>query len=126
MGAEAERASNPRNLHHTNFESGLIFVYDRAVRSREITDKIRPILRQHNVAFAGLFGSRARGDERTDSDVDLLVRFSKQAGLFELIGLERDLSAALNLKVDVVTEGALSPQIKPHILKDLKPIYGEG
>ena len=92
---------------------------------QEIGTKIEPVLRKYDVSFAGLFGSRARGDERPDSDVDLLVRFHRQKGLFELVGLERDLSETLNLKVDVVTEGALSPLLKSEILKDLQPLYGQ-
>lgn len=92
---------------------------------QEISAKIAPVLRRHDVSFVGLFGSRARGDERPDSDVDLLVRFNKQKGLLELVGLERDLSETLNLKVDVVTEGALSPLLRSEVIKDLQPIYGQ-
>ena len=92
---------------------------------QEISKKIAPILQRNDVTFAGIFGSRARGEERADSDVDLLVRFNKQKGLFELSGLERDLSEKLNLKVDLVTEGALPPLLKTEVLKDLQPLYGQ-
>jgi len=92
---------------------------------QEITQKIEPVLKKHDVSFAGLFGSRARGEERPDSDVDLLVRFNEQKGLFEMVGLEHDLSEVLNLEVDVVTEGALSPSLKFEVLKDLQPLYGQ-
>ncbi len=92
---------------------------------QEITKKIEPVLRKHDVSFAGLFGSRARGEERSDSDVDILVRFNKQKGLFEMVALERDLSASLNLKIDVVTEGGLSPALKSEVMKYLQPIYGQ-
>jgi uncharacterized protein len=92
---------------------------------QEISKKITPILQRNDVVFAGIFGSRARGEERADSDVDLLVSFNKQKGLFELVGLERDLSEELNLKVDLVTEGALSPSLKTEVLKDLQPLYGQ-
>ena len=93
--------------------------------AQEITKKIEPVLKKHDVSFAGLFGSRARGEERSDSDVDLLVKFKTQKGIFELVGLERDLSESLNLKVDVVTEGGLSPLLKSEVLKDLQPLYGQ-
>ncbi len=93
---------------------------------QHLSSRIEPILRRHDVSFAGLFGSRARGDERPDSDLDVLVRFNTQKGLFELVSLERDLSDELNLRVDLVTEGALSPVLRAEIMKDLQPIYGQG
>jgi predicted nucleotidyltransferase len=93
--------------------------------TREIMLRIEPILKKHGVSFAGLFGSRARGEERPDSDVDLLVRFNQQKGLFELVDLEKDLSETLNLEVDVVTEGALSPLLRTEVYKDLQPLYGQ-
>jgi hypothetical protein len=93
--------------------------------AQEITRKIELVLKKHDVSFAGLFGSRARGEERPDSDVDILVRFNKQKGLFELVDLEKDLSDALNLEVDVVTESALSPLLRSEVYKDLQPLYGQ-
>ena len=93
--------------------------------AQEMTNKIESVLKKYDVSFAGVFGSRARGEERANSDVDLLVRFNKQKGLFELAGLERDLSESLNLKVDLVTEGGLSPLLKSEVMKDLQPIYGQ-
>ncbi len=91
----------------------------------EIIKKIEPILRKHGVTFAGLFGSRARGEERPDSDMDLLVKFGEPKGYFDVIDLEEDLSKTLAVDVDLVTEGALSPIIKPEVLKDLQPLYGQ-
>ena len=91
----------------------------------DITQKITPILKKHDVSFVGLFGSRARGDERIDSDLDLLVRFRKPKGFFDLVGLEHDLSKTLDVNVDVVTEGALHPILKAEVFKDLQPLYGQ-
>ncbi len=87
--------------------------------------KVRSILSQNDVQFAGIFGSRARGDNRPDSDIDLIVRFKegKIKGLFELIALQRELSEILGIKVDLVTEGSISPHIKKYALKDLRVIY---
>ena len=92
---------------------------------QEIAKKIEPLLKKHDVSFVGVFGSRARGEEKPGSDIDLLVRFKEQKGLFELVGLERDLSESLNIKVDLVTEGGLSPLLKSEVMKDLQPIYGQ-
>lgn len=89
------------------------------------TQLIEPILRKHDVEYAGVFGSRARGDNRPDSDLDLLVKFSSPKSLFGLIGLEHSLSDKLAIKVDIVTEAALHPYLKPYILKDLRVFYGK-
>ena len=60
------------------------------------------------------------------SDIDLLVNFSKRKSLLALIGLERQLSDALGKKVDLLTEASLSPYLRSRILRDLQVIYGEG
>jgi len=56
-----------------------------------------------------LFGSAARGDERADSDIDLLVEFDPGRNLLDLIGLENDLAEAPGRKVDVLTAGGARP-----------------
>ena len=87
--------------------------------------KVIPILQQNDVEFAAVFGSYARGEATSESDIDLLVRFSKPKGFFAFGNLERKLSDTLKKKVDLVTEGALSPYIRSSVLKDLQVLYGE-
>lgn len=87
--------------------------------------QIFPLLEKNGVQYAGLFGSRARGEERTDSDIDLLVKFKQPIGLFDFAGLRLDLSKALNQKVDLVTEAGLSRHIRPFVMKDLQIFYGQ-
>jgi hypothetical protein len=86
--------------------------------------KISGILEQKGVAYAGVFGSFARGEEKPGSDIDILVRFNKPIGLFDFIGLEQELSGNLKRKVDLVTEDALSPYIKDSVMRDLQVFYG--
>lgn len=86
-------------------------------------NEIKPVLAENDVIYAAVFGSFARGEERFDSDVDLLIRLKKPKSYFELGRLEDKLSAKLHRKIDLVTEKAISPHIKPHILKDLRVIY---
>jgi len=86
-------------------------------------NSIKPILESNGVEFAGFFGSFSRGEERRDSDIDLLVRFKKPVGLFKLVGLEMALSEKLGRAVDLVTEGFISPFIKDEVMKDLKVFY---
>ncbi len=85
---------------------------------------IEPILKENHVKYAGIFGSRARGDHRPDSDIDLLVGFNRPMGLFAFLGLQNKLSEITGKKIDLVTEKALSPYIKDKILSELKTIYG--
>ena len=73
--------------------------------------------------FAGLFGSRARGEARQDSDFDILVRFKFPQGFLKLAGLRRRLSEVLGASVDLVTEQSLSPYLKDNILKEVQTIY---
>ena len=85
--------------------------------------KITTLLKKNHVELLGVFGSSARGEERPDSDIDLLVRFSKRNGLLDHIRLERELGELLGKKVDLVSEAALSPYLKERILNELKVVY---
>ena len=88
-------------------------------------EKIKPLLAENDISFAGVFGSYARGEEKAGSDIDLLVRFSKVPGLFKFVHIQNELSDALGIPVDLVTENALSPYMKEAVLGDLKTIYGQ-
>lgn len=76
----------------------------------------RPLLEASGVARLSLFGSLARDEGRQDSDVDLLVEFSRPVGLFEFVRLQRELGARLGRRVELVTPAALKPQLRDRIL----------
>ncbi len=84
------------------------------------------ICRQNDITMVGIFGSMARGEAKKKSDIDLLVRFSKRKSLLAVVRLERELSEALGRKVDLLTEGALSPYLRERILKEMRVVYGKG
>lgn len=86
-------------------------------------DKIINICRQNDISMIGIFGSTARGEAAESSDIDLIVKLSKPKSLLSLVRLERNLSEALGKKVDLLTEGAISPYLKDRILKELTVIY---
>jgi predicted nucleotidyltransferase len=74
----------------------------------------------------GVFGSFARGDnKKNESDLDILIYLdsNNKISLLKLIGVEQDLSHALGVKVDLVTERSLNPMVRPYIEKDLKIIF---
>ena len=86
-------------------------------------DKLVEICRQNDVAMVGVFGSMARGEADDQSDIDLLVRFSKRKSLLSVVSLERQLSTAVGRRVDLLTEAAISPYLLEPILRDLQVIY---
>ena len=65
-----------------------------------------------------LFGSIVRGEARDDSDIDLIVDFTKPVGLFDFIGLQQRLCAVLGRRVDLVTRAALKPRIRDRVLQE--------
>ena len=89
-------------------------------------EKLVALCKQYEVRELALFGSRARGDNRHDSDVDLLVEFLPDAsiGLIGYSKLERALSEIFGMKVDLVTKIGLKPIVRKYVLQDVKPIYG--
>lgn len=68
---------------------------------------IKRLVARHGGQRVRLFGSVARGEERTDSDIDLLVDFAPGSSLFDLQHLSQDLEALLGHRVDVVSPGGL-------------------
>lgn len=87
------------------------------------TSALIELCRQNDVAKLELFGSSARGEAREDSDIDLLVEFSKRKSLLALVSLERQMSAVLGRKVDLLTEAAISPYLRQKINRDRRVIY---
>ena len=80
----------------------------------------RNLLKAYGIRDIRLFGSAARGEERTGSDVDLLVEFETSAhiGMFEFSRLRRELSHLLGCEVDLATPDALHKAMKKDILKE--------
>jgi len=89
----------------------------------EIETALVSILGKYGVRKIGLFGSYARGEERTDSDLDVLVEFEKRKSLLTLVRIERELSEHIGVKVDLLTEQAISPYLLERIKADLNVIY---
>jgi predicted nucleotidyltransferase len=87
---------------------------------KEILNKYRDeIKREFKAEIIGVFGSYVRGEEKPESDVDILVRFKEGATLFDLVGLAEFLEERIGIKVDVVSERALRPELKEQILKEV-------
>ena len=84
---------------------------------KKIQERILPILRQHDVVKAGIFGSVAEEKSRLDSDLDLLVEFQGRKSLLDLVGLKLDLEDELGVHVDVLTYKGLYPKLRKIIYR---------
>lgn len=73
----------------------------------DIKKVVTEIAPKYNLKKVTLFGSRANGNFREDSDIDLIVDFPKTAGLLTLISLKHKLEDIFNLNVDIVSRGGL-------------------
>lgn len=73
---------------------------------------------RHGAWNIRVFGSVVRGDDRADSDVDLLVEVEPGRSLLDVIGLEQDLSELLGRKVEILTDAGLSPYLQQQILAE--------
>ena len=88
--------------------------------SNEATYKtVLNTLKEFEPSYVAVFGSRARGDHRPDSDLDLLVEFDAELDLIQIIGVEQELTKILGYPVQLVSKAYLSEYLKPYVEKDL-------
>lgn len=85
--------------------------------------RLADICRRNQVTRLRLFGSASRGEERPESDIDLIVDFGAPKGFFELLRLEQELEALFGRSVDLVTEPGLSPFLKEPILSSASVLF---
>src|SRR6266496_4276498 len=85
-------------------------------------DVVKRIVASRGARNLRVFGSVARGESRPESDLDLLVDMENGRTLLDLVGLWQDLEEALGRRVDVVSEGGLSPHLRDRILREAIPL----
>src|SRR5580658_3393910 len=93
-----------------------------AMNRQEILDRLRRnehALRQRGVTRAALFGSAARGEQRPDSDIDIMVEIAPDApvGVFEYVGIHL-IEDMFPMRVDVVDRVGMKPYVRPHAERD--------
>ena len=81
------------------------------------------LCKEHGVRRLRIFGSAARGEERPDSDVDLIVEFDRPTGFIELLRFERLLSDFFARPVDLVTEQGLDPFIRKSVVMSAAVLF---
>ena len=83
--------------------------------------QVKPVLAdKYHLTEIGIFGSYVRGEQTLQSDVDILVDFSRGMSLFKFVRLSEELKILLGTKVDLVMKSALKPYIGKQILKEVR------
>jgi uncharacterized protein len=83
---------------------------------------VRRIVEANRARNARVFGSVATGEDREDSDLDLLVDPLPETSLFDLGAIRSELGALLGVPVDVLTPGALPDRIRRSVLAEAVPV----
>lgn len=82
-------------------------------------DHLPEIRQKYKVKSLGIFGSYIRGQQKRNSDMDVLVEFDEPIGLFKFMDLEEYLQNILGIKIDLVSKKALKLRIGQFILKEV-------
>ena len=93
------------------------------MNKQDILDRLRQnqrALRERGVVHAALFGSRARGDDRPDSDTDIMIEVDPAARLtvYDYVGLKEYIAGLFDGRVDVVSRDGLKPYVRPAVTLD--------
>ena len=93
---------------------------------QELIEKLTPIFKQYPVKRATLFGSYARGEQKTESDLDLLLEYEFSKDLPDFLDFWDALERIMGIRADMLTLSSLetTPRIiKANILKEMRCIY---
>jgi hypothetical protein len=98
-------------------------------RAEELREKIVRVLLPWGTKRIALFGSVARGEDRADSDVDILVELKEPGSRppigLKWFGLEQELGGLLGREVELVSADALSPYVRTQVEAELVVLYEE-
>jgi predicted nucleotidyltransferase len=86
---------------------------------RVLKQHLTEIQEKYSISYLGVFGSYVRGEQTSESDLDILVEFDETPGLLKFIELEYYLGDLLGIKVDLVTRSGLKPNIGNCILNEV-------
>lgn len=99
-------------------------LFSSVLTIKQIKQLIRPVMEKHRITDVYLFGSYARGEARSDSDVDIYCSEGDVETLYDEVDLIEELERALGKKVDVVTIGSkMSTYFKKHLEEDMIKLW---
>jgi predicted nucleotidyltransferase len=85
-------------------------------------ETIRQLVMQAGMANPRVFGSVVRGEDRDDSDLDLLVDPAPRTSLLDLAGLQIKIETRTGVKVDLLTPGCLPLKFRQRVLEEAQPV----
>ena len=85
--------------------------------------KLAALCARLGIRRLSVFGSVARGEERPESDLDLLAEFADGVTLLDLVRAEHELADELGRRVDLLTPAALSPHLRDRIQREARVLY---
>ena len=100
-------------------------LYSSSMRESKSLQKIKPkiikILKKYKIKKAGIFGSFVRGDQKKNSDIDIIIEPTKGMG-FKFFGLALELEDKLKRKIDLITYKSVNKHLKKYIFEGEKRI----
>ena len=99
-------------------------LFSSVLTIKQIKQFIKPVMEKHHITDVYLFGSYARGEARSDSDVDIYCSEGDVETLYDEADFIEELQTALGKKVDVVTIGSkMSAYFKKHLEEDMIKLW---
>ena len=93
----------------------------------EIQQKLRKALSKSpslpKIRKVSLFGSYLHGNQKMNSDIDLLIEIVGQMGLFEFVGLKQYLEKQMGINIDLVEKESLSKYFRDEVISEAAPLY---
>jgi predicted nucleotidyltransferase len=89
---------------------------------QEKRQEVLQIAERYGVRNIRVFGSTVRGEDRPDSDIDLLVRMEDARDLFDFIGFKLDIADLLGKKIDLISENGIHHLLRERILHEARPL----
>ncbi|MCL0034738.1 nucleotidyltransferase family protein [Dehalococcoidia bacterium] len=83
-----------------------------------INQRRKELEKKYKVKSIAIFGSYVRGEQIEDSDIDILVEFTKPVSLLHIVSVENYLSDILGIKVDVIPKKNIHEELKEIILSE--------
>lgn len=84
----------------------------------KISSKILPVLKRYGIVKAAVFGSFARGDVSSESDLDILVEIERDISLLDFVDCKLELEELLQRKVDLVEYTSLKNTLRDRIMRE--------